>query len=80
MREHLAIRRLKRANGIDQKQAVGIDHDLLIKMIDAKPKTIACNRNRTLLSLDYDFLARQFGLFTISNEDQKNHTRQRAEG
>ena len=37
---YLAIRRLKRDKLSEQRQAVGINHDLLIKMIDAQPETL----------------------------------------
>ena len=48
---YLAIRRLKRSKCIEQRQAVGINHDILVKMIDAQPDTLAGTRNRALLSL-----------------------------
>ena len=54
---YLAIRRLKRSKCMEQKQAVGINHDILVKMIAAQPDTLAGTRNRALLSLGYDFLA-----------------------
>ena len=38
---YLAIRRLKRSKCLEQKQAVGINHDILIKMIAAQPNTPA---------------------------------------
>ncbi|MBT7906839.1 MAG: site-specific integrase [Marinovum sp.] len=38
---YLAIRRLKRSKCLEQRQAVGINHDILIKMIDAQPDTLA---------------------------------------
>ena len=55
---YLAIRRLERSKCLDQRQAVRINHDILIKMIAAQPVTLAGTRTRALLSLDYDFLAR----------------------
>ena len=66
---YLAIRRLKRAKCMEQRQAVGINEDLLVKMIEAQPATLAGNRNRVLLSLGYDFLARRSELVAIRNED-----------
>ena len=68
---YLAIRRLKRSKCMEQKQAVGINHHILIKMIDAQPNTLAGTRNRALLSLGYDFLARRSELVAIRNEDLK---------
>jgi len=68
---YLAIRRLKRAKCLEQKQAVGISHDILIKMIAAQPDTLAGTRNRALLSLGYDFLARRSELVAIRSDDLK---------
>ena len=48
---YLAIRRLKRSKCLEQNQAVGINHDILVKMIAAQPDTLAGTRNRALLSL-----------------------------
>ena len=66
---YLSIRKLKRSKGLEQRQAVGINHDILIKMIDAQPNTLVGKRNRLLLSLGYDFLARRSELVAIRNED-----------
>jgi len=68
---YLAIRRLKRSKCIEQNQAVGINHDILVKMIAAQPDTFAGTRNRALLSLGYDFLARRSELVAIRSEDLK---------
>ena len=46
---YLAIRRLKRSKCLEQRQAVGINHDILIKMIAVQPDTLAGTRNRALL-------------------------------
>ena len=52
---YLAIRRLKRSKCMEQKQAVGINHDILIKMIAAQPDTLSqeratepCSRSATI--------------------------------
>lgn len=66
---YLAIRKLKRAKCMEQRQAVGINEDLLKKMIEAQPATLVGNRNRLLLSLGYDFLARRSELVAICNAD-----------
>ena len=66
---YLAIRKLKRAKCLEQRQAVGINEDLLVKMIEAQPDTLVGKRNRVLLSLGYDFLARRSELVAISTED-----------
>ena len=68
---YLAIRRLKRSKCLEQKQAVGINHDILVKMIAAQPSTLAGTRNRALLSLGYDFLARRSELVAIRTVDLK---------
>ena len=62
---YLAIRRLKRSKSIEQRQAVGINHDILLKMIKAQPDTPAGIRNRALLSVGYDFLARRSELLAL---------------
>ena len=66
---YLAIRRLKRSKCLDQQQAVGINHDLLLKMIDAQADTLAGIRNKALLSLGYDFLARRSELVALQTTD-----------
>ena len=68
---YLAIRRLKRSKCLEQRQAVGINHDILVKMIAAQPDTLAGMRNRALLSLGYDFLARRSELVAIRSDDLK---------
>ena len=68
---YLAIRRLKRSKCLEQNQAVGINHAILVKMIAAQPDTLAGTRNRALLSLGYDFLARRSELVAIRSEDLK---------
>ena len=68
---YLAIRRLKRSKCLEQRQAVGINHDILVKMIAAQPDTLAGTRNRALLSLGYDFLARRSELVGIRSADLK---------
>ena len=66
---YLAIRRLKREKLSEQRQAVGINQDLLIRMIAAQPETLAGIRNRALLSLGYDFLARRSELVALQVAD-----------
>jgi site-specific recombinase XerD len=66
---YLTIRRLKRSKCLDQQQAVGINHALLVKMIDAQPDTLAGIRNKALLSLGYDFLARRSELVALRTTD-----------
>ena len=66
---YLTIRRLKREKLSEQRQAVGINQDLLIKIIAAQPETLAGIRNRALLSLGYDFLARRSELVALHDTD-----------
>jgi site-specific recombinase XerD len=66
---YLTIRRLKRSKCLEQQQAVGINHNLLMKMIDAQPDTLAGIRNKALLSLGYDFLARRSELVALRATD-----------
>ena len=68
---YIAIRRLKRTKCLEHRQAAGINHDVLIRMIDAQPDTLAGTRNRALLSLGYYFLARRSELVAIQNKDLK---------
>ena len=66
---YLTIRRLKRSKCLEQQQAVGINHALLVKMIDAQPDTLAGIRNKAMLSLGYDFLARRSELVAFRTID-----------
>ena len=66
---YLTIRRLKRSKCLDQQQAVGINHALLVKMIDAQPATLAGIRNKAMLSMGYDFLARRSELVALRTSD-----------
>lgn len=62
---YLAIRRLKRSKCLEQRQAVGINYGILIKIIAAQPDTFAGTRNPVLLSLGYDFLVLRYELAVI---------------
>ena len=66
---YLTIRRLKRSKCLDQQQAVGINHALLLKMIEAQSDTLAGTRNKAMLSLGYDFLARRSELVALRTSD-----------
>lgn len=52
-------------------QWVRKNFDILVQMISAQPDTLAGTRNRALLSLGYDFLARRSGLVAIRSDDLK---------
>ena len=60
---------MKRSKCLEQRQAVGINHDILVKMIAVQPNTLAGTRNRTLLSIGYNFLARRSELVAIRSGD-----------
>jgi len=68
---YLAIQRMKRSKCLMQKQTIGINHNILIKIIAAQPDTLTGTRNRTLLSLGYNFLARRSELVAIRSDDLK---------
>ena len=54
----MAIWCLKRSKSMEQKQAIVINHDILIKMIDAQLDTLASSHNRAPLSTGCNFLTR----------------------
>lgn len=66
---YLAIRRLKRATFQVSRQAAGINSDFLEKMIASQPSTLTGIRNRALLSIGYDFLARRSELVALRGDD-----------
>ena len=76
---YLTIRRLKRSKCLEQQQAVGINHALLVKMIDAQPNTLAGIRNKAMLSLGYDFLARRSELVALRSNGLGIYEERRAE-
>ena len=65
----LALRRIRRSQDIDKKQARGINHELLLRMIEAQPKTLVGTRNKALLSIGYDFLARRSEITALRLSD-----------
>ena len=66
---HLALRRMRRGQSAERRQARGINEDLLLRMIAAQPRTLTGTRNRALLSLGYDFLARRSELTALEVGD-----------
>ena len=68
---HLALRRMRRGQSAQRRQARGINEDLLLRMIAAQPRTLTGTRNRALLSLGYDFLARRSELTALEISDIK---------
>ena len=68
---HLALRRMRRGQSAERRQARGINEDLLLRMLTAQPRTLTGTRNRALLSLGYDFLARRSELTAVEVGDIK---------
>ena len=68
---HLALRRMRRGQSAQRRQARGINEDLLLRIIAAQPRTLTGTRNRALLSLGYDFLARRSELTALEVGDIK---------
>ena len=68
---HLALRRMRRGQSAERRQARGINEGLLLRMIAAQPRTLTGMRNRALLSLGYDFLARRSELTALEVADIK---------
>ena len=66
---HLALRRIRRGQSSHRRQARGINRDLLLRMIEAQPNDLFGTRNRALLSLGYDFLARRSELVALKRND-----------
>ena len=62
---HIAHRRMKRSKPHHRRQAHGINEDLLLRAIAAQPETLTGIRNRAMLSLGYDFLARRSELVAL---------------
>lgn len=56
------------AKCMEQRQAVGIDEELFVKMLKTQPATLVGQRNRFLLSVGYNFLARRSEPVAIRTE------------
>lgn len=65
----IAWRRIKRRGTMMPRQAQGINQNLLVSMIDAQPDSPVGIRNRALLSLGYDFLARRSEITALNTDD-----------
>ena len=66
---HIAWRRIRRGNTLRTNQATGINSELLVRMLNAQPSTPIGLRNRALLSIGYDFLARRSELTALKDSD-----------
>ena len=65
----VAIRRHRRSRPAASRQARGVNRALLLRAIAAQPDTLTGTRNRALLSLGYDFLARRSELTALRVSD-----------
>lgn len=65
----IELRRAGRMQLSAPRQARGINRPLLLRMINAQPPTPIGKRNRALLSLGYDFLARRSELAALQPGD-----------
>ena len=70
----LELRRIRRAKAGRPKQAHGINLGLLTRAIDAQPNTLIGIRNKAVLSLGYDFLARRSELTALRVGDIEKQT------
>src|SRR6056297_187149 len=66
---NLALRRVKRAKRIRPKQAKGMTRAFLNRFVDCQPDTPWGLRNRAMLTLGYELLARRSELVALRNED-----------
>ncbi|MEO1552684.1 MAG: tyrosine-type recombinase/integrase [Pseudomonadota bacterium] len=65
----LAMRRAVRLKGRRPSQSLGLTQDLLYKMLEACPETLAGSRDAALLSVGYDTLCRSSELSWMRLED-----------
>lgn len=66
---HLAMRRIMRSKRTRPKQAKGLTHEYLEKFLNVQPDTPWGLRNRALISLGYDILARRSELAALMTDD-----------
>lgn len=66
---NLAYRRIRRTKPHRPSQSKGINKGLLLRAIAAQPNTLVGIRNRALLSIGYDFLARRSEISSLQDAD-----------
>ena len=66
---NLSFRRIKRQHAIRPKQAKGLTRDYLDRFLASEPDTPWGLRNRAMLSLGYELLARRSELVALRSED-----------
>jgi integrase/recombinase XerD len=66
---NLALRRVKRAKRTRPRQARGMTRALLDRFVDCQPATPWGLRNRAMLTLGYELLARRSELVALRNDD-----------
>lgn len=65
----LAIRRIKRSKFARPRQAKGLTSDYLRRFLDAQPESLLGLRNRAMISLGYELLARRSELIALRTAD-----------
>ena len=66
---YLEMRRIRRRQNGAARQAKGINRPLLLRIIAAQPSSLSGLRNRALMSIGYDFLARRSELVALRRGD-----------
>lgn len=66
---HLAMRRIMRSKRCRPKQAKGMTHEYLAKFLEVQPNNPWGLRNRAIISLGYDILARRSELVALMSDD-----------
>ncbi len=66
---HLAMRRIMRSKRCRPKQAKGLTHEYLEKFLQVQPDNPWGIRNRAIISLGYDILARRSELVALMTDD-----------
>ena len=66
---YIEMRRIRRRQACAPRQARGINRPLLLRMIASQPGSLSGIRNRALISLGYDFLARRSELVALRRGD-----------
>ncbi len=65
----LALKRMGKANGTEQKQALGTNRRLVDRMLEAGGADVRSVRNRAMLATAYDTLARRSELVALHAQD-----------
>ncbi|WP_416898614.1 MAG: tyrosine-type recombinase/integrase [Minwuia sp.] len=71
---NLAFRRIRRRKAVRPKQAKGLTRDYLDRFLETEPDTPWGWRNRAMLSLGYELLARRSELVALRSDDLEPRT------